>query len=985
MSNRSRAEIAAGLWLLLPALAVAQTPPDPDPAPRSPRESMAQIHVREGFEVELVAAEPLVVDPVAIDWGTDGSLWVVEMADYPSGLDESGTPGGRVRRLEDTDGDGQYDRSTLFLDGIPFPTGILTWGAGILVTAAPEILYAEDTDGDGRADIKQALYSGFLEGNQQLRVNGLRWGLDNWVYCASGSHHAGYGKESQILSYMTNQSTHIGSRDFRIRPNEGLIDPQSGPSQYGRNRDAWGNWFGVQNSHPLWHYVLADHDIRRNPFFAAPDPRHQVVTPANPPVYPAKSPQKRFHSFQQSGRFTSACAAMIYRDELLFERGKALHAFTCEPFHNLVQHNLVIEEGVSFRAQRDLADGNTDFFASADRWCRPVMARTGPDGALWIVDMYRYMIEHPQWLPQDGQDELRPHYRAGDDRGRIYRIVSRASRPRKLPRLDEMSGVELVGLLQSPNAWQRDKAQQQLVSATGPGTRGDQPRASSAPSVDVVRSLERLARSSPSAFARLHALCTMDGLGALDATTLAAALKDQHAGVRRQAVRLAAKGEVDIRRLAPLAGDSDAKVRLQLASALGDCTDPRAGEVLVDLAAQCENDPYVTAALLSSLHSKNISAVLAAVFEGERIRPDSNAFAKELFSQIAAFADTSTITDAIQIVCAADNAWAMTALADLLDGLEKRDWQLHERFDDEIRGQVEDSYDRARQIALDVAQVDGSRAAAVRLLLRQSDHFNSDLEFLAGLLIPQTPPTVQQAAVSHLALRREKEVAQALLAGWRSHSPVIRGQIMSVVTSRNPWIEVLVEALESKAVLPSQFDSGTTRRLLATQDPSMLRRIEAILATGSISDRGEVVDSLQSVLGLVGDSTRGQPIYAKKCAVCHRHGDEGHEVGPNLVSLTNRSPESLLVSILDPSAAVEAKYLDYLVIRTDGRSATGMLATETGSSITLLAAEGKRVAILRNEIEAMRSTGKSLMPDGLEKELSPQDLADLIEFVRGIH
>jgi len=330
-------------------------------------------------------------------------------------------------------------------------------------------LYREDTTGDGKADKRQTLFSGFLEGNQQLRVNGLRLGLDNWIHCASGSHHAGYGKGNQIKSHLTGKSIQVGSRDFRIRPLDGRIDPQSGPSQYGRNRDDWGNWFGVQNSHPLWHYVLADHYIRRNPNFAPPDPRQQVVTPTNPKVYPAKSPQKRFHSFDQSGRFTSACSAMIYRDELLFPRDGRQHAFTCEPFHNLVQHNVIADDGVSFRSARDPAEANLDFFASADRWCRPVMVRTGPDGALWVVDMYRYMIEHPQWLPDDGKEELRPYYRFGDDHGRIYRIVPKGKSSRSVPRFDTLwfdtlSTAELSAALESPNGWQRDKAQQMLVA-----------------------------------------------------------------------------------------------------------------------------------------------------------------------------------------------------------------------------------------------------------------------------------------------------------------------------------------------------------------------------------------------------------------------------------------------------------------------------------------------------------------------------------------
>ncbi|MFV1994943.1 MAG: PVC-type heme-binding CxxCH protein, partial [Verrucomicrobiales bacterium] len=376
----------------------------PELPPVAAENALETIRVREGFTIELVAAEPLVMDPVAISWGADGRLWVAEMADYPMGIDGEGKPGGRIRVLEDRDGDGNYDHGTVFLDGIAFPSGVLPWGGGVLVTAAPEIFFAQDTDGDGRADERRVLFTGFQEGNQQLRVNGLQRGLDNWIHCASGSHRANYGAESRVQSVATGEFIALGSRDFRFRPATGELDPLSGPSQFGRNRDDWGNWYGSMNSYPLWHYVLHDSYLRRNPYLSPPDTRRLLVLPRNPRVYPAKAPQKRFHSFEQTGRFTSACGGMIYRDELLFPRDGRMHTFACEPFHNLVQHNVLEEDGVSFRAYRDENEGETDFFASTDRWCRPVMVRTGPDWALWVVDMYRYIIEHPQFLPQEGRE-----------------------------------------------------------------------------------------------------------------------------------------------------------------------------------------------------------------------------------------------------------------------------------------------------------------------------------------------------------------------------------------------------------------------------------------------------------------------------------------------------------------------------------------------------------------------------------------------------
>ena len=967
---------------LVPPTAVSSLPLDSKP--QSPEDSLLLAHVREGFQVQLVAAEPMVRDPVAIDWGPDGRLWVAEMADYPLGMNGNGTPGGRIRFLDDTDGNGTYDTSTVLLENVSFPTGVMAWGRGVLVTAAPEIFYAEDSDGDGKADIKRTLFSGFLEGNQQLRVNGLRWGLDNWVYCASGSHHAGYGENSHILSHITQQKTAIGSRDFCIQPDLGLIDPQSGPSQFGRNRDAWGNWFGVQNSFPLWHYVLEDPFIRRNPHFSPPDPRHQVVTPANPPVYPAAVHEKRFHSFEQSGRFTSACSGMIYQDDLLF--GPALenatnvtieHAFTCEPFSNLVQHNVIVSDGVSFRFERDPQETAMDFFASEDRWCRPVMARTGPDGGLWIVDMYRYMIEHPQWLPQEGQDELRPFFRSGEDRGRIYRIVPTGTPSRMLPRLDQMSTEELVVMLESSNAWHRDTAQRLLVT--------QQSSLAKAP-------LDKIVLTSPHPLARMQALCTLDGLNALTPQSVLAGLKDSHAGVRRQAVRLANKVFVSSETWLELVHDSDAKVRLQVACNLGGYSDPSAGKALASLLI-ADTDPFIHAAAMSSLTSTNVGGVLQEVLLlSADVLGDPSAserLLKALLSQVAALADDQTVIRALNIAMTPKDGrlypWQMSGLAAMLDRVAARGWDVSKHLTSEQQILFANAFSRSRLIAVDPNTDENYRAASLSLLLRQPEMFSQDKLLLLSLLVPQSPVVVQQAVVNQIATHSDETLAAILLAGWSSHSPSIRTHILSVLASRESWAAVLVDHLERKSVLLTEIDAPMRQRLMTTTNSSTRERMEKLFVSGTSTDRKQVLESWKPALSLSGDAVRGATLFLKTCSTCHRQEGIGHDIGPNLASLTTRTAESIFHSILDPSISVEAKYQLFVVTSTSGRSAAGLLSAETASSITLLAAEGKTESLLRTDIEELRSTGRSMMPDGLEKDLSHQGLADLIEYVRLLH
>ena len=413
--------LVAGLVLI--ALAVRSGPAQDPPfreilakiKPKSPQESLKTLRVRDGFRVELVCAEPLVTDPIAIDWGPDGRLWVVDMGDYPEGGDGSEVASGCVRFLEDTDGDGRYDRSQVFLDGLNFPLGVMPWRKGVLITCAPEILYAEDTDGDGKADRREVLYRGFVEGNPQHRVNALRWGLDNWIYGANGD------SGGTITSLKTGEEVDIHARDFRIRPETGAIQTQTGMAQFGRCRDDWGNWFGGRNLQPSWHCALEDHYLRRNPYLAPPDACIDLMDPPTcARVYPISAELPRFNELWTLNRFTAACGIEVYRDDL-FGPEFAHSYFVCEPAYNLVHHSVLYPKGTTFFSRRAPQELTSEFLASSDPWFRPVQVRTGPDGALWVVDMYRLVIEHPDYIPERWHDQLDFH--AGRGMGRIYRVL----------------------------------------------------------------------------------------------------------------------------------------------------------------------------------------------------------------------------------------------------------------------------------------------------------------------------------------------------------------------------------------------------------------------------------------------------------------------------------------------------------------------------------------------------------------------------------
>ncbi|MDF1713640.1 MAG: HEAT repeat domain-containing protein [Akkermansiaceae bacterium] len=909
-----------------------------DSAPLSPTDSLKAIHVPDGYEVQLVAAEPLIQDPVAIDWAPDGRLWVAEMADYPSGID--GKPGGRVRLLSDTDNDGVFDQSFLFLEGLNFPAGIMSWKKGALIAAAPDIIYAEDTNGDGKADLQEILFTGFKQGNQQLRVNGLSWGLDNHIHGANGSHHSGYAAGTKITSPVSNQTFNLDSFDFRMQPDQGILEPLSGPSQFGRTRDDWGNWFGVQNSFPLWHYVLEQRYLARNPDFAAPDPRRQLF-PRNPPVFQATPSQKRFHSFNNSGRFTSACSPMIYRDDLLFQDDQ-IHAFTCEPFHNLVQHMILKRDGCSFTAER--ARGELDFFASEDRWSRPVMARTGPDGALWVVDMYRYMIEHPDWLPKEGQSEMQEHERKGSSHGRIYRVIPKDKKTAAFPRLDKASPTQLVAHLAHSNGVVRDLAHRLLVEKKA---------------VFVTDLLIEVAKTLPGPKARLHALCVLDGIDRLTPDLLASALSDAHPQIRRHALRLAeSRWQEDPKLLTAalkLSDDPEPAVRLQAACSLGVSNFPDAGKALARIAVKDHASPFVRAAVFASTHLHFDHLASAALENGILIDDLIKLGGKQkslnaLITRLATPGKNGFTADQFK------------ALGTWLDHNPKAISKLNQAIT------------AARQIAARKNSPIPLRVAAISLLGRQT----SDQALLSSLLTKNSPSSLKLASIDALARIAPSNLPETLFQNWPTHSTDERTRIIDVLFRRSAWTKATLTALQNKTISPTDLDASRRQLLLTHSDPAIREQTSQLLQSSS-----KKLTSFLPALKLKGDKTAGRKTFDQLCAVCHLPAKGLPANGPDLRSITDRSKEGLFTSILDPNQSIDPTYESHLATLPDGSTLFGRILSQNQTHLTLRQLDGSDRQLSRKTLKSLQKTGRSLMPEGLESAMSQQDLANLISFLQG--
>jgi putative membrane-bound dehydrogenase-like protein len=945
---------------------------DRNPPPRTPDESLQSFEVLPGFQVELVAAEPLVMDPVDIAWGPDGKTWIVEYADYPLGLDDKGMPGGRVRCLEDADGDGRYDRSTVFLEPVAYPMGIMVWREGVLVTAAPEVFYAEDTDGDGRADVQKTLFTGFGEGNQQHRVNHPRWGLDNWVHAANGD------SGGTIQSLKTGETVNISGRDVRFKPDEGLVQTQSGQTQFGANRDDWGNWFGCNNSNPGWLYALKDHYLRRNPHVAPPPGRVDVTSermlyPAGRVISHCDLKHRPYADWGKPGPCTSVASVMIYRDDLLGPRFSG-NLFVDDSVFNVVHRRILQPQRVTFRGDRGPDEQTREFLASHDIWFRPSTVATGPDGALWVLDMYRFVIEHPEWI--DDQLEKTLDLRAGHDKGRIYRIYPVNRRPRPIPRLDKLDTAGLVAALDSPSGWQRDMAHQMLLWRADPA---------------AVEPLEKMASGSRRGVARVHALCVLEGLKSLRPAVVTAAFRDVHPGVRRHAVRVSEpllnSSTTVSEALLHLEDDDDPHVQMQIAYSLGEWNDPRAGRVLGQLAIRHTNDPYLTAAILSSA-TDHIDEMIAEVM-AER---DEIASRGELITRLTSLAvglnDHQAIGQILRAVTKESPAgfarWQYEAMARLLDTLDERARaQLFRRASEGNAPSITRLFDAAREIASDDDASLPDRTLAMRILGRGPDRHAEDLERLAGLLAPRMSLEIQLAAVEAMGRLPHKQVPNLLLRGWGEQSPKLNSTIVEAIIRRKQWSDFLLDRIETEPKLATILGTTHRDRLLRHPEPSVRDRAESLLGQATTSEEIQAsLDKFSPVVDLKGDPIRGKALFVEAtCSYCHRLGDVGNDIATDLRTLVDKSPGALLTALVDPNRAVEDKYIEYTAVTADGLILSGMLVEETSTSITLADNTGKLHTVLRRDLDELISMGRSHMPEKLEAKLDVQQMADLFTYL----
>jgi putative membrane-bound dehydrogenase-like protein len=948
--------------------------------PTEPAEALKTFEVVPGYKIELCAAEPMVASPVAASFDEDNRLYVAEMRDY-SEQDKEHL--GRVRLLTDRNADGKFDDSVVFAEGLSWPTAIICYDGGVFVGAAPDIFYLKDTNGDGKADVKRVVFTGFGRGNVQGLLNSFMWGLDNRIHVAVSTAGANLQRVDKD-GKPTGKPLSLRGRDFSFDPrNPDDFIATSGGGQHGMSFDDWGRKFVCSNSDHIQLIMLEDADIARNPYMIPPNPRISIAIDGPQadvfrisPVEPWREIRTRLRvqgivpgpiegGGRAAGYFTGATGVTIYRGNAWPEEDRGL-AIVGDVGSNLIHRKRLEPHGLELRAKR--IDDKREFVASRDNWFRPVQFLNAPDGALYVIDMYREVIEHPASLPPVIKKHL--DLTSGRDRGRIYRIVPADFKQPKLKKLSKATTEDLVRLLGSDNGWHRDTAARLLYESSEQAARSQ---------------LHKFAEESQKPLTMLHIMYALDGLEGDVSKEVALAERMKSDDLRVHAIRLKHRHGLPVR-IDP--DEKSLQVIFAAALARPQATDLQNMEEVTGIIRRNPSDRWIRTALLISTGEHPGELLAHLLFRGRKsfgtkteerewvellmkqvIRRDSASDFSVIGGNIAGVAKTSP--EAYQCIL---DALVSNPLGNELTGYLGAVEQTPAKLRELLAPRIEAAWTTAES---------PEAAEAERVKALTTVRFDKDAPLRALKLFDSSQPTAVQIAALDAATHRTNASAPGLvLKKWPTLSPAVRAEVIRIFLERTRHTETLLMAIKEGDIPIAEIAIADLDRLRNHRDPTLRDQARQILPAGPPkARRGDIVASYTDALKLPGDKVRGEELFKKQCSSCHKLGGVGHEIGPNLAAMKARGAEAILTNVLDPNREVNPQYVTYAVTTKDGRTLSGMISAETANSISLKNAENKEETVLRIDIEELKSTGLSLMPEGLEKNLDKQQLADVIEYL----
>lgn len=994
--------------------------------PTEPAEAIKKFTLAPGFRIELVASEPQVASPVAMAFDEAGRIYLVEMRDY-SEQDQEHL--GRIRLLEDQDGDGHYETARVFAENLSWPTAILCYDGGVFVGAAPDILFLKDANADGRINNddpaeKRVIFTGLGRSNVQGLMNSFQWGPDNRVYVAVSSS-GGYARSSTKPEGPT---TDLRGRDFAFNPRTLECESIAGGAQHGMTFTKWGERLVCSNSDHLQWIAYDDSHAAKNPFLPAPPARISIAADGpqaevfrTSPVEPWRVVRTRLRTTgvvpgiiegggRASGYFTSATGVTAVSDTA-FPASDGEWIVVGDVGSNLVHRKKLILENGMLRGVR--VDEKSELLTSSDNWFRPVQFANGPDGALYILDMYREVIEHPASLPPAIKKHL--DLTSGRDRGRIWRLVKEDFK-RKPPRdLGKLTTPQLIECLSDANTWTRVTAQRLLFERQ----KYQEERDAIAIALRDTRDIKEL---PPIAlFHRLQILAAMpdgetpaDLTGRLPIALVKACLESPIADLRLAAARICEK-QVHFKLVAPLVKlleDENPLIRRSAAFALGRVDANLVIPSLAKLAKRDASDPLTRYAIAWGLKEEP-GIFLAELLRDEQFasNPASTEWIKSLGvvlganltasepgrSELAAWQGrpASSPRGSMSSEQRRENLDAACALlkslfrkdqliaGELMIALSPAEGsELAARLNDATGGEsgsfLHSYLEVVRGIVTDQQHAIKTRAKWLAQL--RLSEFVDEKKLLGELFAIDAAPELQFAALDLLGAYRDVDIAPWIIEKWSGMTPAMRDRAAQVLVSRAYWIQALFAALERNEILSQDIPAAARQMLMQHPEDSVRLRAKDFFAGASNREKERLL-AIYLRMWANGDPAKGKPLFKQHCSACHQLEGVGNATGPNLSAMKARGVEAILTNVIDPNREVLPQYLSYVVELADGRVLSGMIESESPTTIVLRKADGQQEPVQRVSIESLRSTGQSLMPEGLEKQLDPAAMYDLLAYL----
>lgn len=979
--------------------------------PLTPEESIKHFATPEGLAVRRYADERnFMSKPIAMTWDERGRLWICETLDYPN---ELGKDRDRIRICEDTDGDHVADKFTVFAEGLSIPTAIVIVRGGAIVQNGSETIYLKDTDGDDVCDQKTTLITGWGIGDTHGGVSNFRYGLDNWIWAMQG-----YNNSSPKFGGEESQSFRQGFWRFKLSKSD---PPQVTDVEFIRssNNNTWG--LGISEEG-----LIFGSTANGNPSMFVPIPNryYESVRGWSPATLgsiadtPAFDPiTENVRQVDHHGNYTAAAGHALYTARTFPQQWWNKTAFVCGPTGHLIGTFVLRPDGADYTSTSPL-----NLLASDDQWSAPIMAEVGPDGAVWVLDWYNYIVQHnptPNGFTR-GKGAAYESDLRDKKHGRIYRVVPTEAGADKLHEFSSLANAtnqQLVEQLKHPSFMWRLQAQRLLVEREAD---------------DVLQPLlSLLADEAIDAIGlnvgAIHALQTLNGLGyvTLDPRAKAtgyvtrgiqSALTHASAGVRRNAISILPHTEIGLAILLEhreLFRDSDAQVKLQAILTSADMpASPEAGSLLAELAAE-EADQVLADALTSAAAQHAIAFLEHVALHPQNPSPTALRITQQITEHVARGKPDADSLESIVTNLAITQPSLATAIVDGLTSGLPADYQTEssstldaafakafEAGDGDLKGKLLQLAARSGTKALEpyaneivaalVAIVEDEdatadqRGSAARDLIGFRTRDPDVVETIVAQLTPQTSPDVLENLIRVLPLSESDAAGEVLIASLTTMTPNLKASALNVVLGKPAWTKSLLAAVESRKFDLSELTLEQKQSLRASPDESVRTQAETLLAAdGGLpdADREKVLKSLLHLTEKTGNVDAGRAVYQKVCAACHQHGELGKKIGPNLTGMAVHPKEELLTHIIDPSRSVEGNFRLYNVLTLDGNVVSGMLAGETRTSITIIDSQAKEINVAREDIDELIASRKSVMPEGFEKQITHDQLSDLLEFL----